>query len=139
MRFPGDAIPAAAFLFESHRGLELGPFEIATLQKHGLETMDPEILARELKHLIADAQQGDRGDRQQAYWALGKKRDPGLLPFFRAQLRHELKRDMLAVYQIMIALEDMDEPAFAPERNDRGIHDYEANRRDAERYLERVT
>jgi hypothetical protein len=138
MRFPEDAIPAAAFLFESHRGLSLGPHEVAAIQQSGLEATDPETLAHELKRMIAAENKADSRDRQQAYWALGKKRDPSLIPFFRDRLSLELRRDMIAVYQIMIALEDLDEPIFTQERSGRAMDDYELNRRDAERYLAHV-
>ena len=138
MRISEDAILAAAFRFESHRGLPLGPKENATIQKHGFQDLDPELLARELKHLITAEHKSDSRDRQQAYWALGKKRDPALLSFFRKQLRIELRRDMAATYQIMIALEDLDEPVFAPYHSGRALDDYELNRQDAERYLELV-
>jgi len=139
MRFPKDAITAAAFSFELARGVPHGPYEVSEIQTHGLDGIDPELLARELRYLIIAEHKSDSGDRQQAYWALGKKRDSILIPFFRDQLRLELTRDMIAVYQIMIALQDMDEPTFGSDRSGYSIDDYELNRRDAESYLEGVS
>ena len=139
MRFPEDAIPAAAFIFEMARGVPHGPFEVSEVQKHGLDGIDPELLSRELRHLITAEYKSDSRDRQQAYWALGKKRDSGLIPFFRDQLRLELRRDMIAAYQIMIALQDIDEPTFGSDRSGYSFDDYELNRRDAENYLEGIS
>jgi hypothetical protein len=70
----------------------------AAIQEHGFHDLDPELLAQELKRLITAEHKSDSRDRQQAYWALGKKRDPALLPFFRKQLRLELRRDMAAAH-----------------------------------------
>jgi hypothetical protein len=139
MRFPEDAIPAAVFFFEMARGVPHGPFEVTEVQKHGLDGIDPEMLSRELRHLITAEHKSDSMDRQQAYWALGKKRDTGLIPFFRAQLRLELRRDMIAAYQIMIALQDVGEPTFGSDRSGYSFDDYELNRRDAETYLDGIS
>ena len=139
MRFPEDAIPAAAFLFELARGVPLGPHEISEIQRHGLDGVDPELVERELRYLITAEHKSDSRDRQQSYWALGKKQDSGLVPFFRDQLRLELRRDMIAAYQIMIALQDVGEPAFGSDRSGYSFDDYELNRRDAENYLEGIS
>lgn len=139
MSFPEDAIPAAAFLFEQTRGVLQGPFEAGEIQRHGLVGIDPELLTRELRYLIAAEHKSDGEGRQQAYWALGKKRDGRLIPFFRDQLRLELRRDMIAVFQIMIALQDIDEPMFTSDRSGYSADDFELNRQDAESYLEGLT
>lgn len=135
MRFPEDAIPAAAFFFELARGAPHGPYEVSEILKHGLEGIDPELLERELRYLITAEHKSDSRDRQQAYWALGKKRDSRLIPFFRDQLRLELRRDMIAAYLIMVALQDIDEPTFGADPGGYSFDDYELNRRDAENYL----
>lgn len=116
-----------------------GPFEAGEIKRHGLDGIDPELLTRELRYWIAAQHRSDSRSRQQAYWALGKKRDGRLIPFFRDQLRLELRRDMIAVFQIMIALQDIDEPMFPSDRSGYSSDDYEMNRRDAESYLEGLT
>lgn len=138
MRIPENAIPAAAFLFESLRGVPLGPYELGEIEACGFYGIDPELVARELRYLITAEYKGDSRDRQQAYWALGKKLDHDLIPFFRDQLRLEVRRDMIAAYQIMIALQDIDEATFDPSRSGYSLDEYELNRQDAERYLETV-
>ena len=136
MRCPGDAILAVGFFFELAGGVPHEPYEMSEIQKHGLDGLDPERIARELRDLITAEHKNDNRDRQQAYWALGKKRDRGLIPFFCDQLRLELRRDMIAAYQIMIALQDIGEPIFGSDRSGYSFDDHELNRRDAESYLE---
>jgi hypothetical protein len=49
------------------------------------------------------------------------------------------RRDMIAVFQIMIALKDINEPMFPSDRIAYSSDDFEMNRRDAESYLDGVT
>jgi hypothetical protein len=111
---------------------------MAEIREHAIEDVDPELLARELRSLIDSESMADGRDRAQAYWALGKKLDRTLLPFFREKLRLELCRDRFAAYQILIALDDLGEQPFGSDRSGYGCHDYDLNRRDAEAYLDRV-
>ena len=138
MRLPESAIPAIAFRFEGLRGRQISPHELAEIREHDIEDVDPELLARELRHLIDSESKADGRDRGQAYWALGKKLDHALLPYFREKLRLELRRDMFAVYQILIALDDLGEEPFGSDRSGYNCHDYDLNRRDAEAYLDRM-
>ncbi|MBK1880687.1 hypothetical protein [Pelagicoccus mobilis] len=137
MRFSEDAIPAAVFVFERANGNELCPHEIEEIEKHGFETIDHELLVKCLRaELERERNVPDSRYRNACYWALGKRFDSGLLPFFRNSLKKELKRDMESSYQIMIALENLDEEIFS--RESVSITDYDENRMDAERYLRRV-
>ena len=137
MRFSEDAIPAAAFVFERANGKELGPHEIGEIEKHGFETIDPELLVKGLrKELESERNVPDSRYRNSCYWALGKRFDSELLPFFRESMKKELKRDMESTYQIMIALDNLDEEIFS--RESVSITDYDENRMDAERYLKKV-
>ena len=135
MRRPEFAIPAIAFRFEELRGTSLGHHEVSEIRKHGLQDMDPELLSRELRNLIDSESKSDSRDRCEAYWALGKKRDHSLLPYLRLKLQLELWRDMFAVHQILIALDDLGEQPFGSDRSGCSCHDYDLNRRDAEAYL----
>jgi len=70
-----------------------------------------------------------------AYFALGKRCDPADVPFLRDRLKVELNRDPQVFFQVMIALENMGEDVFSPERDSYSILDAELNRSDAIRYL----
>lgn len=137
MRLPESAIPAIALRFEELRGRRLDALDMSEIIAHGLQESNPELLSRELRHLIDSESKSDLRDRGLAYWALGKKQDQALLPYFRSKLSLELRRDMFAVHQILIALDDLGERPFGSDRSCYGCHDDELNRSDAEAYLQR--
>lgn len=136
MIFPENALAAAAFLFEGLNGHSLGSFEKSEIDKCDLAATDPEKISGAIRMAIEQDHKSSSTYRQTAYWALGKLHDPGLLPFFEKQLHLELQRDLLAVYQIMIALDNLDEPVFSDERPGSTAHEYDRNREDARRWLE---
>ncbi len=137
MHFPEEAIAAAAFLFERVNGNKLSKFEIDEIERCGLSDIDPQFVAKELMATASDDRKSGSTYRQQAYWALGKLSDEKLMPFFRMRLELELRRDLLAVYQILIALDNLNQPVFSKDRlGNVGIHEYEANRKDAQSYLD---
>ena len=137
MRFPENAISAAAFHFEKSNGSQLSEFEASEIERHGLSEIDPELVAKELRAAVHDNYKTDSTYRQQAYWALGKRFDSALIPFLRERLQLELRRDLIAVYEIMIALDNLEEPVFSNLRDcSVAMHEYELNRKDAEAYLD---
>lgn len=138
MRFPDNAIAAVAFLFESKNGRKLSDFELSEIRRHELEDSDPNKLAAILKECAQNERSSDATYRQQIYWALSKKFDHKLIPFFRKRLSLELQRDMEAAYQIMIALDNLDEQVFSINRQDYVITEYKQNRLDAELYLKKT-
>ncbi|MCB1079940.1 MAG: hypothetical protein KDM63_15640 [Verrucomicrobiae bacterium] len=135
MRLSEAAIPAAAFLFEEANGNPVGEFEVAEMIRHGLSGQDPGRIAEALVKAVADEGGTEAGYRRQAYWALGKRFDPGLIPFFRRQLAVELSLDLNAAYQIMIALDNLNEPVFSGPRSSQSVEEEDRNRSDAETYL----
>ena len=121
MRYGAEDVREAAFLFEETRGKG---------------SVEADRLARELVASVREDAEDEPGYRGSAYWALGKRCDRELVPFFRERLAVELGRDVQAVYQILIALEDAGEEVFSPARSSRSVLDVEMNRADAVRYLE---
>ena len=83
----------------------------------------------------------DEGSRAVAYWALSKRYDKALIPDFKNWLKIELaSKDKTAVYQILIALDNVDEPVFGKDRDGGyAAHETTLNIRDAENYLKKVT
>jgi hypothetical protein len=73
--------------------------------------------------------------RGSAYWALGKRCRKEDTKRFVAALRHEVSRSSSVSFQIMIALDNLDEPVFASGRSGALILEAEQNLADAERYL----
>lgn len=134
-----NQVLATAFVFERCRGLPLGSYELNEIQEQGLDDVDPELLMRNLTTLVMTFDEGENQERSQVYWVLGKKRDRALIPFFRQQLGAELSRDMNAVYQIMIALQDLDAPGLEVSCGGYSSQDEEWNREVAARYLKTST
>lgn len=129
-----DFLMAAGLRFERERGVPHAPFEKAEVDEAGLANTDPDELARTIWEWL-DGVGADSEWRNCAYWALGKRYDPRDRAPLVAALRRELLRDVDAAYQVMIALDNIGEPVFAPERMGRSALDRAENRADAERYL----
>jgi hypothetical protein len=135
MQFSKELVMAAALVFEAANGRRLESCERSEIRDHGLTNVDASELSRALVDMIESDSEDVVGDRGAVYWALGKRFDQALLPFFRKQLGVELQRSMDAAYQIMIALDNLNEPIFAEERSSYSFDAYDLNRRDADRYL----
>ncbi len=86
--------------------------------------------------ILAHLEDLDSGYRSAAYWALSKRHDGSLLAHFRSWLGHELgQEEPNGLFQLMIALDNLNEPVFAGDRTGYAYHEIELNRRDAKRYL----
>ena len=134
MEIDSQFLTAAAFRFEAARGVRHSDFETEIITELELDTIAPDDLA----HTLWDWLGGKGADsplRSSAYWALGKRHDPRDLTSLVAVLHRELPRDADAVYQILIALENLGEPVFPPEQRGRSSRDHESNRAAAQRYL----
>lgn len=139
MKIPEDAIVAIAYVFERANGNILGEYEQSEIEFYELNDCDPELLANELRIAISDETECEIGYRAQAYWALGKRFDRGLIPFFRKRLAIELQHDLDTAFQIMIALDNLKEPIFSADRNGSySILETDLNQRDAKSYLSQI-
>ena len=140
MRIPEEAIVAAADRFAREKGHPVDEFEASEIQRFGLDDCDLEQLATFLKQMIVEDDWSEEGFRASAYWALGKKYDAELLAFFRKQLAIEVQRDLGSTFQILIALDNLDEAVFSKSRNGQfSVLDEELNKLDAKAYLEAST
>ncbi|MEO5711994.1 MAG: hypothetical protein ABIT37_00760 [Luteolibacter sp.] len=136
MRIHHDTIYAAVLIFELANDRVLSEAELEEIERHEFTGIAPSLLQKELIHLICSEDKTDADDRRSAYWALGKRFDASLIPFFRDQLRIEQQRDVDAVYQILIALDNLNEPVFGGDRGGSySLLDKELNWIDAGRYL----
>jgi len=133
--FPREALAAAASRMEQASGNRLQLDAVDEVLKYKLNRVEAEEIVTALTRSVESGTM-DADYRSSAYWALGKKSDDELLDFFRVRLRAELDADeMGACYQLMIALDNLDEEIFAPGRNGGSINEYDLNRHDAEAYL----
>lgn len=137
MKIPGDAIGAVAYAFERANGNQLGEYEQSEIKFHNLDEYEPKVLADRLRAGIVE---GDADYRAQAYWALGKRFDRDLIPFFRERLAIEMRQDPEILFQLMIALDNLDETVFSEIRNGSySILDGDLNRQDVESYLKKLS
>lgn len=95
MKIPGDAIGAVACAFERAHGTFLGEYEESEIRFHGLDGHEPNVLADALQAGILE---GDANYRAQSYWALGKRFDRELIPFFRKWLAAEMLEEPSIIY-----------------------------------------
>ncbi len=136
MRIPEEAIIAVASLFTAANGNSLDSDEKRDIEFHSLSGVNPDLLANTLKEAILEDLDGGSSYRISAYFSLGKKFDRSLIPFLQERLKVEVTRDLDATYQIMIGLDNLEEPIFSATRDgSHSVFDQELNRQDAEAYL----
>jgi hypothetical protein len=133
--FPKDKLVAAAYVFESANGNTLPPDELSHVNAAEVQNADPAHLANGIRGALEAASPPEAGYRAIAFWALGKRFDPSLRDFFRRHLAAEVNRDAQVAYQIMIALDNLDEPVWPAEQSSRSSAEDERNRAAALRYV----
>lgn len=139
MELSDDLIYVCILKFEAARGVPLHDVEAEFAESLQFNNFDPDSLALFLVKRIENPEEGDARFLPSMFFALGKRYDPTLLTFFRTALRSALAASPESIYQILIALDNLDETVFAPDRNDSfSVLDEELNRRDALAYLTRV-
>ncbi len=94
----------------------------------------------ELEQLIVDGLNSDLykidDERVNAYWALSKSNNRNLIKYFKQWLRMEVvNENENMLFQLLVALDRFDEPAFHNSRTSRGADETELNLRDAKVYL----
>ncbi|MCP4290781.1 MAG: hypothetical protein GY780_02980 [bacterium] len=140
MKINKDQFEALAYIFEKNNGNTLGPFENKVIDESGLKDTPVQILADAIVDNLSEDYSEDISFRSEAYWALSKRFDNTLIPFFRARLKNELSvPGVPAVFQLMIALDNINEPVFGKDRDGSyAAHDVELNIRDARVYLKKT-
>ena len=136
MKIAENAICAIAYAFERANGNLLGEYEDSEIRFYGLDGIELDVLAGALRAGILEA---DADYRARAYWALGKRFDRELISFFRERLAAEMREEPSIAYQLMIALDNLEELVFSEARNDSySLLDGDLNLLDAEAYLRKL-
>lgn len=99
---------AAARLFEKENGKSLDEFDNQAIESTGLMDIDPSNAVLQVKVFLEQVEAGNPLTGT-AIFALGKRFDPGLKVFFIKMLRKILDINSHAVYQTLIALNNLDE------------------------------
>jgi len=139
MKFEIDQFDAIAYIFETANGNTPGDYENSVIDASGFKDTPPQELVDDILVSFREGNPGDIEYRLSAYWALAKRFDKNLLPFFREQLEVEIEvEEAPGVFQLLIAIDNLAEPAFGTDRN--GSYsgfDSDLNIRDAKAYLKR--
>lgn len=138
MEFSNDQFEVIVNIFERVNNKNASDFKIDNINSSGLEAID----VIELESIIIEGLDEDiyRDNKKSlAYWALGKRFNPKLILKFKEWLQREYDReDSNAVYQLLIALSNLDEAVFSPERNGASAYfEVDLNMSDAKQYLEK--
>ena len=134
--FNEHQLEACAYIFEIANGNTFEDFRIEVIATSQLPATNPDDLAEQIINGIESGSYITESSRGSAYWALSKRFDAELIPLFRKWLRNELKLENEGgLFQLMIALNNLDEPVFHKERSGFSSFEIELNYRDARYYL----
>ena len=137
MKFTSENLQDIALIFEQSNGNTLDANDINIINNSGFnEYKISEIENMLVNSLVAEKSVSLRGS---IYWALGKRFNKKLIPNFRSWLKNEIElKEAGALYQLMIALDNLEEPIFDIDRD--GSYsslDKDLNLRDAKKYIEK--
>lgn len=128
-------LEASAYIFEKANGIELDTYQEnlianANLNCYGISELEMLII----KGLNNNSY--NESIRVSAYFALSKRFNTALVAHFKKWLKEELNNNHSNnIYQLMIALQNLDEPIFNPKRTGSSFFETELNIRDVKRYL----
>jgi hypothetical protein len=132
-------IGAVGFIFEQHNGNTKSDVELRQIVESDLQNIDVAELESILIYGLK-ANLYDSDIRVSVYWALFKRFNTALIPFFNNQLKKELEEENHnAIYQLCIALNNLGLEVFNADREGAtASHETDLNTRDAKAYLEKL-
>ena len=140
MKLTNDQFEALAYIFERENGNDKSKYESEVIADSGIAQIRAEVLEQNVVDGLKNGMYDGEPARISAYWALGKRFNENLIPFFKKWLRKEVDLgDEQAVYQLLISLGNLGEPVFNPDREGgSAYYETELNMRDAKDYLVRT-
>ncbi len=136
MKLTKDHFLEVAFIFEKANGNSHSDYEKGIIAESELIEHKPEELEQLIVNGLNSGIYKNDHDRISAYWTLSKSNNRNLISEFQKWLKTELDfENGLAIFQLLVALDRFDEPAFHKNRNSRGNDETELNIRDAKNYL----
>ena len=137
MKLTNDQFEASAYIFEKANGNKKSEYEEKVIAESGLNNLKPIELETQIVNGIDSGLYSDSKERISAYWSLSKIHKTELIPNFKKWLKTELENENAdTVYQLMIALGNLEEPIFNIDRNgSTAFNETELNLRDAKNYL----
>lgn len=137
MEISADNLFLVALIFEQANGNRLDENDVLLIEKSTLSNCSAEYLEAALVESLNAGR--PTSYRASVYWALGKRFNRELIPDFKKWMAQELQnQEFGAVYQLLIALDNLEEPVFGNDRNGSySAMDTKLNVRDAKIYLEK--
>lgn len=137
MKLTNDQLEGAAYIFEKAHGNRKTDYEEEMIMASSLTDLSPGDLEKVIVDGLNTGVYEDSFERVSAYWALSKRFNKDLIPAFKNWLKKELVlADPRTVYQLLIALGNIGEPVFNPDREGgSSVMETELNLRDATDYL----
>ena len=138
MNISEDNIAAVGFIFEKEKGVSHGSYERQEIDSSGLSNTPPDDIANQIIKMLEKKTIDNESFRVSLYWALSKRNEFKLIPYYKKWLNDELEKESSnGVFQLLIALGNLGESVFGDDRNgSHSISDVELNFRDAKVYLE---
>ena len=135
-----DIIDAIGYLFEQVDGYPTDDYTSQIIAEHLPKNHTPANLAASLVEAISAEPMMDESLRVAVYWALSKRYDTALIPFFRDRLAIELESGDSVIYQLLIALDNVEETIFGRDRDgSSSVLERDLNIRDARTYLKNTS
>lgn len=136
MKLTNEQFTEVAFIFEKENGNSHSDFEKGIIAESKLTEFKPS----ELEQIIVDGLNSriyeKEDERVSGYWSLSKIGNRNLIAEYKKWLRMELENENgIAVFQILIGLDRLEEPVFNENRTGQGVDEKELNIRDAKQYL----
>ncbi len=136
MKFTNSQFTEAAFIFEMANGNIHSDYEKEVIATSRLTQYPPTTLENIIIEGLNSELYKNEDERVSAYWALSKIGNQNLIVEFQKWLYIELQNEkVIAIFQLLVALDRLEEPAFHKSRNGRGVNEIELNIRDAKQYL----
>ena len=138
MKLTNEQFTEVAFIFEKENGNSHSEFEKGIIAESKLTKYKP----TELEKIIVDGLNSgiykNESERVSGYWSLSKIGNRNLVAEYKKWLRTELENENgIAVFQILIGLDRLDEPVFGENRTEQAVNETELNIRDAKEYLKK--
>jgi len=138
MKLTKDQFLEAGFIFEKANGNSHSDFEKKIIVESELTQYKPTELERIIVDGLNSGIYKSEDERVSGYWSLSKIGNRNLIAEYKKWLRTELENENgIAVFQILIGLDRLDEPVFNENRTGQGVDETELNIRDAKKYLKK--
>jgi len=136
MKLNSNQLEAAGYLFEKVNGNNHSALLEKIITESGLSDLKISNLEKIILDGINSGLYKDNQSRTSAYWALSKRFNNELIPNFKKWLQFEIENGNSGpLFQLMIALDNIEEPVFHEARSGHTIDEIELNLRDAKSYL----